>query len=612
MRRTRPLRSTEELEPCLVELAAVYGWLDELVPLLPRYDVLRSLAHAGWRRGDLVDALERLAADDSIPVGDVAALFEPGLVTRSLLLLVRTQLGVGATSVDRVALLAHTLIDEVVRDAILVRLEGHRDAAVARLAARAGRAATQADDGRADVVIFEALWWSWDRVDDREVCRARREALDRRLPRLSRLSALSWELAWRPNAVVAHTLLSRTAWPRASLTNVAPRVEWAAPRWAPAQPPSPLDALDEIQQLHRAIVGDSLGAAPLWRRPAAGVQHASIYRAFRTASARLERPTVVPALDWPFEAQLAALDGMADAEELAPAALDTLEDLARARAIPVAPSGSPEQIGTELRMRAEATRTAAFVATVVALCAHAPGRWLDFVGGLASSLDVFRRERAAQLLELVPLGVGGIALLADLDGDPSMEVRRAAWSARSALAELGLARRWLRTVAWCALRDDPAAELVWQSLPKEADRPRVPAHETRRMRRLLGARTLSVRAGRWVAVALDGGPSARVQNVSIAPTATLTATDGRSIDVSIEWERSLAGSEMASATIAEGVGPRTESLAAALAFVRASPSSFMRLVIEGQPDRAVVARAGLSGVTLEVAEADLLRALPSI
>lgn len=159
----------------------------------------------------------------------------------------------------------------------------------------------------------------------------------------------------------------------------------------------------------------------------------------------------------------------------------------------------------------------------------------------------------------------------------------------------------------CVLRGDEDARRVLASLEKleglslAGDR----AVDRRRAQRLRDRLGIGPRQAAWLGSRPRAEPG--VYDQRIAVSATLTATDGRSIDVTVGWDED-AGADPAVSWLREGIGARTESLSSAIAFVGASPSRFMRLSIEGREDRAIEAIVHAAGVELRTIDAAHLRA----
>ncbi len=361
---------------------------------------------------------------------------------------------------------------------------------------------------------------------------------------------------------------------------------WSPPQWQPE--PAPIsDPVEAIRWTHEAIVAArALGPLPADD----ALRFSVIYRAWRAAAPHADAALVHALLEWPPETRVAALDGIADAHAASPDVIGALVDLVRTgvEAGPVWPR-VPH----------------ALEAVVEALVAQAPDEWCRLVIEESQAVDPSARMRAAVRLGFHPIGVSTHAVLDALSLDPFAPVRRLAASVRARLRARARSRLRSRTSMWCVLRGDEDAERVLESLQRPSLDAEDRAVDRRRAQRLRDRLAIDERQARWLGEPRRSAPGVRDQTVAMS--ATLTATDGRSIDVTLGWDED-AGADPAVSWLREGLGPRTESLASAVAFVCASPSRFMRLAIEGREDRAVEAIVHAAGVELRSIDAAHLRA----
>lgn len=563
----------------LDRLAEASVLLDDHVEALPAPEALHAIAQLGWRRPDVVEALERMAADTTLAAGEPEGVAR-GETSRALALLIRARLGVGSTSEERVASLARALPDAICRDAVLASVPRYAERAIASLS----DALPHASDAH-ELLVCDALVESRHAPISRSLARERDHAITRWAegPARARSSVgFPWSLAPAVQAMQAWAGEDRPP----PLAGRLPAVPWSPPRWMPEPQPSP-DPVEAIRWTHEAIVAArALGPVPAEDALRFGV----IYRAWRAAAPRADAGLMRALHEWPLETQLAALDGIADAEAASPDVIASLVDLARTGVGPgpVWPRVSP-----------------LLEAVVEALTAHAPDQWRRLVVEESEQLDPSARMAAAVRLGMHPIGVSTHALLDALSLDPFAPVRRLAASARARLRACARSRLRARTRVWCVLRGDEAAKHVLQALQTVSSEGEDRAVDRRRNQRLRDRLAIDERHVLWLGAPRRSAPG--VHDQSIAMSATLTATDGRSIDVTLSWDQD-AGADPAISWLREGVGPRTESLSSALAFVRASPSRFMRLSIEGREDRAVEAILGAAGVELRVIDAAHLRA----
>src|SRR5262249_55315128 len=156
--------------------------------------------------------------------------------------------------------------------------------------------------------------------------------------------------------------------------------------------------------------------------------------------------------------------------------------------------------------------------------------------------------------------------------DPFALVRQGAERAREMQRRSADARRRTRLLFWCAMRDDDAAALVYETIRSDETPPPLRAGEVRRAQRMIARLHFGPRALGW----LEGIERARssIADERLAATSTLTATDGRSIEVTLAWEERIDGPPNL-ARIREGIGARTESHDYAVQFIHTAPSRFM-------------------------------------
>ncbi|MFO0685299.1 MAG: hypothetical protein U0234_24785 [Sandaracinus sp.] len=588
----------------LDRLAETSASLDDHVLGLPAPDALRAIAMLGWRRPDVVEALERMAADTALAAGDPESVAR-GETSRALALLIRARLGVGSTSEERVASLARALPDGICRDAVLASVRCHAERAIAALS----DALPHATDAR-ELLSCDALVASRDAPISRSVARERERAITRWAQGPARARS-SVTLPWSPSPAVQAMREWAGEYRPPPLAGRLPRVPWSPPRWQPE--PAPIsDPVEAIRWTHEAISAGVVRSAhptQLCRPGSPGtpaeivaargrgplpaddaLRFGVIYRAWRAAAPHADAALVRALLEWPLETQVAGLDGIADADVASPDVIAALLDFARTgiEAGPVWP-----RVPHVLE------------AVVEALVAQAPDEWCRLVVEESQAVDPFARMAAAIRLGFHPIGVSTQAVLDALSLDPFAPVRRLAASARARLRARARSRLRERTSTWCVLRGDDDAERVLESLQRLSLEAEDRAVDRRRAQRLRDRLAIDERQARWL-----GEPRRRVPGVrdqTVAASATLTATDGRSVDVTLGWDED-AGADPAVSWLREGIGPRTESLSSAVAFVCASPSRFMRLAIEGCEDRAVEAILHASGVELRTIDAAHLRA----
>jgi hypothetical protein len=528
------------LDPSRWDAATVERRLTEVLQRLPSREAIVELAHLGWRTEAVVEALEALARDESLPLGGAAALVGDG-VTREVALFVRVGLGVEPRHVAGVRTLSAQLPDPIARDVVLAFVPGEADAVVERLVEHASAASAV----QIETLVAIALGHAASRATTRRGRLAPMRLPTRRPPmRLRRRQEAhlrAWNLAPGDLPPELVGLVARR--PRfVSLANVAP----------PAKPHSHV------------------------RRPSSPERDPASYRAMRAGGPTITTALLMPILAWPTAARLAALDGLADADALSDDAVAFLEGC-------LADPGPTAE------------------AALHALVTHTPGGVLTHVAALAADTASGSRARAASLLGAMPdLGPDALALLDVLEVDGSPFVRRAARRARATRSHAHDARLWLRRVLWCVLRDDDAASLVFASLmdPARTPLPALPGPVLRRAQRALRDVELSHRAREWLAAALHrpawaGGEA----TVLASPNATLTSTDGRSLAIAVEMATGDTITDVL-ATIVSTSDLRGALPSEVSAFVRTAPSSYMRFVDPSGVDVAVRAFVRDGGVVL--------------
>ena len=558
--RVVPRALTPDAHTELDRVAAIDRRVTELLPHLRERRALLEIAGLGWRRADLVAALEALVTDPTMPAGGALELVRSEAATRELALHVRAQLGVGPTQAPRVHALASEVRDPILRDLVLAHVPIDPDATTLRLVAHwhalpddpvwLGVDYLLRASATASALHARTRRARWAPDNTFTVAPSRRSAGSARAAAMSTAHALLPGFAFWPHTTAAPV----------ALANTAPRVSW-----------SPL--------VLRRDAGSDARTDPT-------------YRAFVAGAATVDASLLVDLLGWPLSTRLAALDGLGDAPSLSDAGVHFLDELVRTGA----------QLDTR---RVDPGDQATLDAATAALCAHAPSLWAAFLDELATSVSPSIRMAAAGCAGEGPFAGPALeALLGRLELDPAFEVRVAAREAWRRRDQRHTTRLWARRVVWSVLRRDEAAELVHGSLTSTA--PSEPsASELRRLRRVLDRLELDRDAREKVALAFGAprtplGPSVR---------AFLTATDGQSIDVAIALADTAEPTDVL-ATVVQVGDLHCALLQEIVRFVHQSPSSYMRLTEASGRETAVRARVTAGAVVLISTDPRILEQLP--
>lgn len=538
------------------------------LPTLRERATLLEVIANGYRRPDLVDALEALACDQTMPSGAVSGWArDDAPATRELALFVRAQLGVEPAHVARVRMLAQSVADPIARDLILAYVEDDANAVTLRLLAHLS--------GTSQAPVWAPIHL---------ILRATATMTSRRASARTRY-ALAKLLTERPvgSSLTKRPLPAVPGWPgtafwRAYQLLPGAGVEEHDPRRREASKP-PRRSL--------ANVAPRSQAPTTWEVPENVGRDEPAYRALRAGAAYVDAE-LLASLPIGLEATLTALDALADADALSVAGVEHALELAS----PSVRFGHDDPIVD---------------AALRVLGRHAPERGLELLRGLASSASPRTRARAATALgHVLWAGTAGMDLLRALESDTTYLVRRAAHAARARRAELHDARLWRRRVLWTVLRDDAAAAMVFEHLA--AERPVTTGlSEERRLRRVFGGMRHAL--SQTARDRLDWALAARlcVPRVGRADVrkAELRATDGRSLAVALIWESGDRPTEVL-ATIVEGDEPSLAFLGEVDRFVATASSQFMRIMDDHGRVHAVRVRARQRPIVLTAADPRVL------
>jgi hypothetical protein len=561
----------DETQPWLEAIVDANARLDALMPQLRATGTLAKIAALGYRRADVVGALEALAADPSLPDGQPGDWFltEPQGVTRMAALATRVGLGVGPAHQERVLALARGLTDPALREIVSLMV-----------APTAAGLATLLADGpmRGDARLwYEAISrarWEHDTVAQWRSARSRAS--------VGRL----------PSFAAAKLFPMATLGPR-------PLLPLAEPPTARARRPFP-DTHAAIAEIARRYTASGAeGSHALEHPPWMGAAE-DVYDAFLDAAPSITDEELRMAAEGPIEARLAALDALGDASEVGPAVVDFLVGLVRVCiALPHDARVDDREDAMELWHTLDAANAS--------LARRAPDRWRALVAEHAESRDDRQRAAAAHLMR--SCGLLDRAILDTLALDPFGSVRT---TARQVMARSGVRRTSIRVAVWAALRDRDDGYHVACGILRFADTLQWQPSERRRARRIAARYALSARARAWVDTVLhpDHRPSGAQPRECSAPSPTavplgdplgalLTSTDGRAIRFDLmkdpaQPERLLALHEAIVAT-----------------FVRCAPSSYMRLTLPDGTARAVRAAIDEHGrVVLHGEDPRILERIP--
>jgi hypothetical protein len=575
-----------ETQPWLDAIVAANAELDALMPKLREPGTLGKIAALGYRRADVVEALEAMAIDPSIPEGDADPSAQP---TRIGALLVRVALGVGPLQRERVLQIAGRLSDPTLRDLVRMTLAPSAAAIDRLLTVRVpialGAAWVNGLMRALSTHGTTAQWWrARVRLQEVRAERARVEAprlepgIERRMGAHFPLAAL--RRAWLPPGEVPKRRV------RTPVSNAHAVIGAFDAMYFPTTtgvPPAahPLD-LETLEHVYDAC----FDAAPTLRADELGA-----------------------ILRWSPPSQCWAIDALGDAPIVADVVIDFLEDLVRGCTI------------ARDRMTIVRHRSAAVVlghlyvldAVAAALQRRAPKRWRAIVEDFAGSLDVDRRAQAG--VALCAAQEPEPDILATLLLDPFARVRSTAAHAQVVSLERRAQRSSLRMVVWAALRDREDGYAEAKALFEAGAGQAWPASARRRAWRIAHEYELSETARRWLKIldvgprwALSHGMSSPAEGSSPSPLAVavgeplgarLTSTDGRAIRFDLardptQTDRHFAIHEAIVAT-----------------FVRCAPSSFMRLTLPDGSARAVSAVIDARGrVVLHDEDPRILERIP--
>lgn len=535
----------------LDDLAKLERGVEALLPRLHERAALLAALQIGWRSPALVHALEELAASERLARGTWRSLFFDADATRALVLLVRAQLGVGPSSAPRVRALAAELDDPVAQALVLAHVELHVDPD--GIADRLARL-VQGRAGEEPTLLGLVLETTLATVR----AHVRSPSVRRRAWSAIRLGAGAYAPSDR---ALCAALLPDFAQPLGPGRGVPEALA--------------IDARERGTRVARPSAAQPATSAPARALVRPGE---SVYRAFRAGAAQADRAMLQGLLGWPVDAQLSALDGLADATEVSPAALDVLSELAieRAGALAAAATSSTD----EHRL---------LDGTLHALCAHAPWRWQAHVESLAGSIARTDRAGAARALALAWTGPEGESSLVALELDPARSVRAAARRARAARAARHDGALATRRIARAALLD--------LARPETAHPSTVDPHESpSRLRRLV--RVLDdAPLGPWGRSMLEDVMRG-VGPVAVVPRARVTLVSGHG---------ALA---LAVPVHPEALTLSVPSTTELESFVQSAPSRYMRLQVTGRPDRAVTVSVERGTVILREADPAMLTHLP--